>query len=252
MAASSSVARCRGRQEIRAALLFTCLLVLVCRTLSGGSGSCPPRIIIAGAPAAGKGTQCAAITANFGCVHLSTGDLLREAVKEGSALGKEAKQFMEGGKLVPDELITSVVLERLQQPDCSQQGWLLDGFPRTKSQADALTAAGFLPDCFVLLDVPEQDLVERVTGRRIDPVTGKIYHLTTCPPPVEVIPRLVQRSDDTAEKIVTRYREFRTHVDDVAEIYKSTLVWVDGRQEMHMVQACLSQAIAESLNRPSL
>ena len=96
---------------------------------------------------------------------------------------------MDAGKLVPDELIIDVVCDRLKQDDCIENGWLLDGFPRTKSQADALAAAGMIPDCFVLLDVPEEILIERVTGRRTDPDTGKIYHMTYSPPPADIVDR---------------------------------------------------------------
>ena len=113
--------------------------------------------------------------------------MLRAAVKEGTELGKQAQAVMEAGQLVPDELIIGVVVDRLNQSDCVEKGWLLDGFPRTKPQADALSAAGMVPDCFLLLDVPQEVLVERVTGRRTDPETGKIYHLTFNPPENEEI-----------------------------------------------------------------
>ena len=146
--------------------------------MSAADGIRPLKIIIAGAPASGKGTQCEVIKADYNVVHLSTGDILRAAVKAGSELGAEAKSYMDSGNLVPDELITGVVCDRLSQPDCEYQGWLLDGFPRTSAQAEALSRAGYDPDAFILLDVPQQCLVERVTGRRTDPETGKIYHTT--------------------------------------------------------------------------
>ena len=115
---------------------------------------------------------------------------------------------MDNGKLVPDELIINVVTERLKEADCVKHGWLLDGFPRTRAQAQALNSAGMIPDAFILLSVPEEILVERVTGRRTDPVTNKIYHLKFNPPEnSEVTARLVQRSDDTKEKIVSRRDE---------------------------------------------
>ena len=124
-----------------------------------------PKIIIAGAPASGKGTQCEMIKEKFGVVHLSTGDILRAAVKEGTELGKTAGGFMDRGELVPDEVMIGVVGERLKQEDCQCQGWLLDGFPRTGAQAAALVDSGALPDVFLLLDVPDEDLVDRVVGR---------------------------------------------------------------------------------------
>lgn len=188
-----------------------------------------PKIIIAGAPAAGKGTQCEIIKKELGVIHLSTGDMLRAAVKDGTELGVKAKEFMDAGQLVPDDLIINVVVERLQQPDCQSKGWLLDGFPRTRAQADAIAALGIVADSFILLDVPQEVLVERVTGRRTDPETGKIYHMKFSPPTdPEITSRLVQRSDDTEEKIVVRYQEFCSHVDSVRECYRDITLWVDG------------------------
>ena len=219
--------------------------------LSSHPSSRPAKIIIAGAPASGKGTQCEVIKDKFGVVHLSTGDILRAAVKEGTELGLKAKSYMDDGKLVPDELITNVICQRLNQEDCQTRGWLLDGFPRTKAQAEALTAAGMEPDAFVLLDVPEDVLVERVTGRRTDPVTGKIYHLKFSPPETEEIrARLTQRSDDTAEKIVVRYREFQSHIDSVRNSYKDSLIWVDGARAANEVSTVVVEAISSSLKIP--
>ena len=204
-----------------------------------------PKLVIAGAPAAGKGTQCEKIKETFGVVHLSTGDILRAAVKAGTPLGIKAKEFMDAGKLVPDELIIDVVCDRLKQDDCCKNGWLLDGFPRTKSQADALKKAGMIPDCFVLLDVPEEVLVERVTGRRTDPETGKIYHMSYSPPPTEEIAnRLVQRSDDTAEKVSLRYQDFKNNINAIKSSYEYKMVWVDGT----MTPSDVSDIILNSLS----
>ena len=217
--------------------------------------SSPPRkfaakVIIAGAPAAGKGTQCEMIKAEFGLVHLSTGDILRAAVQAGTPLGVQAKAFMDGGQLVPDSLIIGVICDRLKEKDCEANGWLLDGFPRTKSQADALSAAGMVPDCFVMLDVPEEVLVERVTGRRTDPVTGKIYHMKFNPPVgEEVISRLVQRSDDTAEKIIVRYREFQSHIDAIKSCYEDKMVRIDGSTAQAEVSLGVSSAIQSSIKK---
>ena len=206
------------------------------------------RIIIAGAPAAGKGTQCEMIKAKYGLVHLSTGDILREAVKQGTPLGVKAKAFMDGGQLVPDDLITGLICDRLKETDCQTNGWLLDGFPRTRSQAEALSSAGMVPDCFLMLDVPEDILVERVTGRRTDPATGKIYHMTFNPPENdEVASRLVQRSDDTAEKIIVRYKEFQSHIDAVKSCYEDKMVRVDGSTSQDAVSKCVSEAIDKAV-----
>ena len=204
-----------------------------------------PKLIIAGAPAAGKGTQCEKIKEAFGVVHLSTGDMLRAAVKDGTPLGIKAKEFMDAGQLVPDELIIDVVCDRLKQEDCCKNGWLLDGFPRTKSQADALKKAGMIPDCFVLLDVPEEVLVERVTGRRTDPETGKIYHMSYSPPPTEEIAsRLIQRSDDTAEKVSLRFQDFENNINAIKSSYEDKMVWVDGT----MSPSDVSDIILDSLS----
>lgn len=204
-----------------------------------------PKIIIAGAPAAGKGTQCEVIKEQLGVIHLSTGDILRAAVKEGSDLGKKAQEYMDSGQLVPDELITGVVVDRLSQPDCLEKGWLLDGFPRTRAQADALSKEGILPDCFILLDVPQEILIERVTGRRTDPETGRIYHMKFNPPPSDIEDRLIQRSDDTAEKIIVRYQEFCGHVDSVKSCYEDKMIWIDGSQQQRDVSKVLCMALSD-------
>ena len=196
---------------------------------SSSSSSTSLKVIIAGAPAAGKGTQCEIIKEKYGLIHLSTGDILRDAVKQGTSLGGKAKQYMDAGKLVPDELIIDVVCARLKMDDCQKNGWLLDGFPRTKLQADALSKSGMIPDCFLLLDTPENVLVDRVTGRRTDPVTGKIYHLKYSPPENdEIASRLIQRSDDTEEKVKIRFKDFQTHIDSIKSSYKSKTITVDG------------------------
>ena len=190
------------------------------------------KVILAGAPAAGKGTQCDVIKANFGLVHLSSGDILRSAVEQKSDLGVKAKPYMDAGHLVPDDLVIELILSRLSDHDCETRGWLLDGFPRTKSQAEALKNSGILPDVFLLLDVPEDILLERVTGRRTDPATGKIYHMKFSPPENdEVASRLVQRSDDTAEKITIRYKEFQNHINDIKSTYIDRMVRIDGASD---------------------
>lgn len=188
-------------------------------------------IIIAGAPASGKGTQCETIKEKFGVVHLSTGDMLRAAVAAGSEVGKLAKDYMDSGKLVPDEVIIGVVKGRLEEEDCKNRGWLLDGFPRTQAQAKALEDAGVSADCFLFLDVPDEILVERVVGRRTDPVTGKIYHMTFSPPDdPEVLARLEQRSDDTEEKVKVRLQQFHTNVGAVKDSYSEIMVTIDGNR----------------------
>ena len=164
------------RREKRVAKLeagpWASLIDSLAACLKPASG--PLRVVITGAPASGKGTQCERIIERYGLVHLSTGDMLRAAVKAGTAVGMQAKEKMQNGELVPDGLVIAIVLERLQEADCVERGWLLDGFPRTASQADALRAAGQIPSHVCSLEVPDAVLVERVSSRRLDPETGKI------------------------------------------------------------------------------
>ncbi|GMI01226.1 hypothetical protein TrST_g7007 [Triparma strigata] len=180
----------------------------------------PPRIIIAGAPASGKGTQCEMLVEKYDVVHLSTGDMLRAAVAAETDVGLQAKEVMESGNLVPDELITKIIVDRLAQPDCQSKGWLLDGFPRTRAQADSLAENGIVPHIFLLLNVPDEDIVARVTGRRLDPETGKIYHVTFNPPEdEEIAARLTQRADDTEEKCRVRLSTYHENVVAITPCY---------------------------------
>ncbi|KAL7500628.1 hypothetical protein ACHAWT_011260 [Skeletonema menzelii] len=210
----------------------------------GDAGKSVPRLIIAGAPASGKGTQCETIKEKYGVVHLSTGDMLRAAVAAGTDVGKQAKDFMDAGKLVPDEVIIGVVKDRLDESDCVESGWLLDGFPRTPAQAEALADAGVSADCFIFLNVPDDVLVERVVGRRTDPETGKIYHMTFSPPEdEEILARLEQRSDDTEEKVKVRLEQFHANVDAVKGSYTDIAVEVDGTKSPDEVSAIIMEAI---------
>ena len=196
-----------------------------------------PKIVISGPPAGGKGSQTEFIVAKFGVVHISTGDLLRAEVKAQTENGMKADEYMKNGQLVPDELIIEMVSKRLDQPDVRERGWLLDGFPRTAFQAVALNKAGIVPNAFILLDVPDQVVSDRISGRRNDPVTGKVYHLTFNPPPNddEVLNRLEQRKDDTKEAIVSRLATYHKNLDDILDLYSSVLCRVDGNRDMNVV-----------------
>ncbi|KAA8493978.1 Adenylate kinase 8 [Porphyridium purpureum] len=195
------------------------------------------RIMITGAPASGKGTQCVLIAAKYGVVHISTGDMLRAEVKAGSELGKAAKGFMDSGQLVPDDLIIGMLQSRLQQEDVLKQGWLLDGFPRTDAQAEALDQAGVQPDVVLQLDVDDKVLLERVVGRRTDPVTGAIYHLKFDPPPndPQILDRLVHRSDDTEEKALVRLEQYYSHAATLLSRYSNVVQKVNGMQDKNAV-----------------
>jgi len=203
--------------------------------------------IIAGAPASGKGTQCKKIVEHFGIVHLSTGDILRKAVESGSEVGLRVKGTMEAGGLVDDSTMCDIVVERLSQEDCKKKGWLLDGFPRTKAQAEALSAAGFFPDCFICLDVPDAKLTKRVLGRLTDPKTGMSYHEISKPPPTEEIRRrCTKRADDTEEKVGERLRNYHGQTEAVIPIFNEVLVCVNGDRPEELVSADVIVALLQS------
>ena len=186
-----------------------------------------PKIIISGGPASGKGTQCDFIVKEWNVVHLSSGDMLRMAVESGSEEGRRAQEFMNSGKLVPDELIINIVADRVSQRDCLERGFVLDGFPRTAVQVHALIAAGVHCDVFLQIDVDDEVIVQRVAGRRMDPKTGKIYHLKYLPPPDDIVHRLQQRSDDTEEKIKTRLATYHSNVAGIINNFKHCTVAVN-------------------------
>ena len=142
------------------------------------------KIILLGAPGAGKGTQAQFMMNKFGIPQISTGDMFRAAIKEGTKLGKQAKALMDEGKLVPDELTVALVKDRIAQPDCAN-GFLLDGFPRTIPQADALKEAGVKIDFVLEFDVADEVIVERMSGRRVHQPSGRTYHVVYNPPKVE-------------------------------------------------------------------
>lgn len=149
---------------------------------------------------------------------------------------------MDSGKLVPDQLVIDLISEKLKSDEC-KKGWLLDGFPRTLAQAEALAAQGAKVDAFVSLEVPDEMLVERVVGRRTDPETGAIYHMTFDPPPKDVAARCVQRSDDTAEKVVVRLEQFHANVASVSGFYKDVMTTVDGASSKDAVYGVIRSVL---------
>jgi adenylate kinase len=171
------------------------------------------RMILLGAPGAGKGTQAAFICKRFGIPQISTGDMLRAAVKAGSALGLAAKKVMDSGALVSDEIIIGLVKERIAEPDCAN-GFLFDGFPRTIVQADALKAAGVKLDLVLEIDVPDDVIVERMSGRRVHVASGRTYHVRHNPPRAE------GKDDLTGDELILRVDDHEDTVKKRLEVYK--------------------------------
>ncbi len=181
------------------------------------------RLILLGAPGAGKGTQATFICQKYGIPQISTGDMLRAAVKAGTPLGLQAKAIMESGGLVSDDLIINLVKERLEQPDCAK-GFLFDGFPRTIPQADAMKAAGVKLDYVLEIDVPFEAIIERMSGRRSHPPSGRTYHVKFNPPKVagqdDVTGEpLVQREDDKEETVKKRLDVYSAQTRPLVDYY---------------------------------
>jgi adenylate kinase len=183
------------------------------------------RLILLGAPGAGKGTQATFICQKYGIPQISTGDMLRAAVKAGTPLGLQAKAVMESGGLVSDDLIINLVKERIAQPDCAN-GFLFDGFPRTIPQADAMKSAGVKLDYVLEIDVPFDAIVERMSGRRSHPASGRTYHVKFNPPKVEgqddlTGEPLIQRDDDKEETVKKRLEVYSAQTRPLVDYYSS-------------------------------
>ena len=204
-------------------------------------------LLLMGAPGAGKGTQAAKLVKKFNIPQISTGDMFRAAVKEGTELGKAAKACMEAGKLVPDEVTIGIVRERLAKDDC-KNGFILDGFPRTVEQADALKGIldeqGKKIDCVLNINVPSEYLIERVVGRRICRKCGAIYNVKTTPNSSLLTPNcskcggeLYQRADDNEETMKNRLAAYEASTRPLIDYYKNAGVYteIDGRQPIDKV-----------------
>ena len=203
------------------------------------------KIIMLGAPGAGKGTQAKKIAAKYGIPHISTGDIFRANIKNGTELGKKAKTYMDQGLLVPDELVVDLVVDRVSQDDCTK-GYVLDGFPRTIPQAEALDKAleakGQKMDYAIDVDVPDENIVNRMSGRRACLNCGATYHLISIPPKVEGIcdrcgSKIVLREDDKPETVQKRLKVYHEQTQPLIDYYKNQgiLKSVDGTQPMDEV-----------------
>jgi adenylate kinase len=205
-------------------------------------------LILLGAPGAGKGTQGVMLAQALGVPKIATGDMLRDAVRAGTSLGVAAKQVMDAGQLVSDEIVLGLVREALSTP-AAQAGAVFDGYPRNAAQARALDGLlaelGRGIDAVLHLVVPEEAIVERMSGRRTDPETGVVYHVVHNPPPAEVAGRVVQRADDREETVRERFRVYREQTEPLVAFYRERGVPihdVDGHRAIDAVQADL-QAI---------
>ena len=183
------------------------------------------RLILLGAPGAGKGTQANFIKEKYNIPQISTGDMLRAAIKAGTELGMAAKKVMDAGGLVSDDIIIGLVQERLKQPDCAN-GYLFDGFPRTVAQADSMKDSGVAVDYVLEIDVPDDSIIERMDGRRVHPGSGRVYHVKFNPPKVEgkddvTGEDLVQRDDDKAETVKKRLDVYHNQTEVLLGYYNT-------------------------------
>ena len=195
------------------------------------------KLILLGPPGAGKGTQAAFIKERFGIPQISTGDMLRAAVKAGTALGVAAKKVMDAGQLVSDEIIVGLVKERLKQPDCAP-GYLFDGFPRTIPQAESMKAAAVPIDYVLEIDVPDDEIIARMSGRRVHAASGRTYHVKFNPPQVEgrddlTGEPLIQRDDDREETVSKRLDVYRAQTRPLVEYYRRWAAAGDARAPRH-------------------
>ena len=196
-----------------------------------------------GPPGAGKGTQAEIIVEMTGKPQISTGDMLRSAVSQGTELGLEAREYMEAGKLVPDQVIIGLIEDRLSEPDASN-GVLFDGFPRTIPQAEALSEITEV-SAVISIEVPDEDIVDRIVGRRMDPETGEIYHVSFNPPPPELSNRLVQRKDDNEETVRMRLAAYHDQTKPLGDWYGNMgiLSSVDGTGTIQEVSQSIANAV---------
>lgn len=209
------------------------------------------RIILLGAPGAGKGTQAQFLTKRYNIPQISTGDMLRAAIKAGTEMGKMAKAAMDAGKLVTDEIIIGLVKDRIAEDDC-KNGYLLDGFPRTLAQADAVTNAGIQIDAVIEIDVPDSEIVKRMSGRRAHLASGRTYHILFNPPKVEgkddeTGEDLVQRDDDKEQVVLDRLKVYHDLTEPLIGYYKEqaskvealSYITVDGTANIADVEAAI-------------
>ncbi len=206
-------------------------------------------LMLLGAPGAGKGTQAKLLIDKYEIPQISTGDILREAVKAGTEMGLKAKEAMDNGQLVSDDIIIGIIKDRLAQADC-KKGFILDGFPRTIPQAEALENLmqdmGIKLDNVISLNVPDEEIVERITGRRVSKLTGKIYHIKYNPPVDEKEEDLIIRKDDNKETVLKRLSAYHEQTAPLVDFYQKKGIFseVDGTQDIENITKSI-EAILE-------
>ena len=207
-------------------------------------------LILMGAPGAGKGTQSEKISEKWGIPAISTGDILRAAMKEGTSLGKEAKAYVDAGKLVPDEIVIGIIKEHLSSESC-KNGFILDGFPRSIPQAEALDAMGVKMDCVLDIEVEDQKIVDRMSGRRVCLACGATHHVLYNPPKKSGIcdkcgAELTIRKDDAPETVLSRLETYHAITEPLKEYYskKGLLVVVEGQEKVEDTTALVNAALS--------
>ncbi|ORC89539.1 adenylate kinase [Trypanosoma theileri] len=210
----------------------------------------PPQILLAGPPGSGRRSQCRALAEHFGVVHVSSGELLRAEVEAGSEAGILAESFLRAGTLVPNALITGMIRRRLEEKDAKTRGWILDGFPRSQEQAEAMEAEGIAPHVCIMLDLPDDIAYERIEHRRTDPATGLTYHLLYNPPPkddVALCERLTQDENDRREVVQRRLKVYRNTAEGLLRHYGAILERVDASHDIDDVTKDVIAAVQKHL-----
>ena len=207
------------------------------------------KLIMLGAPGAGKGTQAALLSQRLGIPTISTGNILRQAIKDGTDVGLQVKALLDAGNFAPDDLVMQILAERLSQSDCAQ-GFILDGVPRTLAQAEALEKAGLRFDHVISLEVADEDIAERMTGRRTCPDCGATYHVKSLPPKQESVcdfcgGKLVLRADDNLETVQHRLKEYHTQTEPLKDYYgaRGVLREVPGNGNIDSITAAIMEAM---------
>jgi len=205
------------------------------------------KLLLLGPPGAGKGTQSQFLCEQYHIPQIATGDMLRAAIESGSELGLKVKSVIEQGQLVSDDLMIPIVQQRLQEADCAN-GFLLDGFPRTIAQAEASQTAGIIFDYVVLLKVPDEMIIERLSGRRLHLASGRSYHITYQPPKVEGVDDvtgepLLHRKDDEPETIAKRLQVYHDQTEALIDFYSGKVVKIDGTQSVEAVREAIIKAL---------